>query len=432
MVFETAITLAAIQALGAAVHGTINAYLSAPPKPSFQAASGLETLYDEDNWARVLDTHAVLFLVRPFLESIQKINVTELEAATRTASTDTGRRLGSHQDGSKDEPPTYDEAMMKPQDWISRRAYEIVRNSQRLIEVLTTASAGPSGSSPRAWNLHVNASVETAIELLEKYKCVVEKLAEVPPASYLGLLKIKLDLQDEELYATAVRTFSAVQVETSTEVRCGHKIHFYTLRSPSQQRFLSFEPSDDTLPHRTAWGRAGKAALWTTTIVGSGIIGGAVLGGIEYWRHSNKVSAAKAVGQLCMAAQGQGCTSISFITAGPQLGVSEKHGPASSQGEVLQFDMLVHLAVDTKDASHSTVMLPRSDGSGQVAAFRIVHCDERYRSQGSCRVVTARDRILLKEEDTGKLLGRTKLSDNEWSVGCGGSDDTMWTISVPL
>ena len=141
---------------------------------------------------------------------------------------------------------------------------------------------------------------------------------------------------------------------------------------------------------------------------------------------------------LCMRAQGQGNTSIAFLAAGSQPAAPSSADKENSAAALhVHFNMLVKLALDLQDVSHNTVMVPGSTGGGrsgrgQDGIFRVVHCDERYRNQECRRAVTIRDRIMLKEESTGKLLCRKQVSDNEWSVDFGHSDDYLWTVGVPL
>jgi hypothetical protein len=46
--------------------------------------------------------------------------------------------------------------------------------------------------------------------------------------------------------------------------------------------------------------------------------------------------------------------------------------------------------------------------------------------------VCIRDRVLLKEEGSGKLLGRKKVAEDTWETGFAISDDNLWVLSSPM
>ena len=99
------VTYAIVQAASATVSAAINTYLNAPPRPSFYADNGQETLYDEENWARVLDIQEILRLVQPFIDAVQTLDLERITPTTTTELRGQGRRLDEQ---TADAPPPYD------------------------------------------------------------------------------------------------------------------------------------------------------------------------------------------------------------------------------------------------------------------------------------------------------------------------------------
>jgi hypothetical protein len=432
-------TLTAVQALGSGVHAAINAYLSSPPRASFTETSGRETPFDEDNWARILDTHAVLFLVRPFISGIQNMNLDNLPPSKPPQRSSGGRTLGSDHDTAPnaEDPPTYQEThIIDPHVWLSNAAYGILRTSQKLVETLTTASAGPSGSTPLAWNLHVSASVETSIELLTLYRVVTSTMSAASTGSVLGQAYLMLNLQDTDLLADAERTYRSIGVGVLGSSGQISAVNACQLRQPSSRLCLGLPIVKH--PVTTAWDRTREGALWTGTLLAGGALGAAALGIYKSMSSANmaKVNAKAASPQLVR--QGSGQETLIFERLEDDL-ASTKGGTNTVAGlphTEHKEDVLCHgLLVKVGFTSHKTESLSNwltGSTSSEAAALRIVHWDDRYRVRETKRSIVPGDRIVLREEETGKLLARKQITDEQWEVGFGISDDVLWRVSLAI
>lgn len=129
--------------------------------------------------------------------------------------------------------------------------------------------------------------------------------------------------------------------------------------------------------------------------------------------------------------QGAACETLGFEKSeGDVCEVSKDRGCATADvslvepgQHVLRFGLLVKLGARTYGSDKVSRWLTGS-ANPETAALRIVHWDERY------RVREIPDRIILREEKTGKLLARKRITDDEWEVGFGVSDDVLWRISL--
>ena len=203
------VTFTMAQAACAAVSGGINTYLKTPARPSFNEPSGQETLWDEDNWARIMDLNDVLCLVRPFVVASQTIDINTIERAVKTSIKGPGRRLGS------DAPPPYTNTSI-PEDhgaWLSAQSYCIAQRTAHFVETLKVAAAGPSGSAPRAWNLNVTAAEEFGLEVLALYCETTRTMAEAPSGTFLAVAWSEMRLHDAQLLRIAQSHFMSVELK---------------------------------------------------------------------------------------------------------------------------------------------------------------------------------------------------------------------------
>lgn len=400
------ITFAMAQAACSAVSGGINTYLKAPARASFAESSGQETLWDEDNWARIMDLKDVLCLVRPFIIASQSLDLNKIERAATSSIKGVGRRLGS------DDPPAYTNSSMPadPEAWLSTQAYCIGQTTAHFVEMLNVTAAGPSGSSPRAWNLNVTAAEEFGLEVLSLYCETTRTMADAPSGTFLAAAWSEMRLHDAQLLKIAQNHFKPAELGQS-----------YQLRLPSERRCLAIPETvivQSKVAKRTMKG-AGIMASAIAGPVGIAMVGGAVAAR-HYWKKSKVANAARKP----VARAGEPGTRLSFISASGSEKASSKSG--TSCGDKLCYGMLINVLEQGGDGSNG---LRASRDVGQLAQVRIVHCEERHREQSGGRAICVRDRVLLKEEGSGKLLSRKKVSEETWETGFGISDDNVWVLS---
>lgn len=394
------------QAACAAVSGGINTYLKAPARASFAEPSGQETLWDEDNWARIMDLKDVLCLVRPFIIASQTLDLNTIERAATSSIKGPGRRLGS------DDPPAYTDLSMPadPEAWLSTQAYCIGQTTTHFVEMLNVTAAGPSGSSPRAWNLNVTAAEEFGLEVLSLYCETTKTMASAPSGTFLAIAWSEMRLHDAHLLKIAQGHFKPTELGQS-----------YYLRLPSERRCLALPEvtiAQSKVVKRTMKG-AGIMASAIAGPVGIAMVGGAVAAR-HYWKKSKAASSARKP----VARAGEPGTKLSFV---PVSG-SEKGSSTSDSGcdDKLCYGMLINVIEQEGDGSNG---LRASGDAGQLAQVRIVHCEERHREQSRGRAIRVRDRVLLKEEGSDRLLARKKIAEEQWETGFGISDDNVWVLS---
>ncbi|KAF2030367.1 hypothetical protein EK21DRAFT_89056 [Setomelanomma holmii] len=400
------LTYAIIQTLGAAVSASINAYLNAPPRPSFQPDSGQETLFDEENWARVLDIQEILCLVQPLISAMQNLDIAPLLQAAREVPRDHGRRLDEAND---DLPPPYTTQPDDPESYYKEYAYRIMRKTQRLVETLKVAAGGPSASSGIAWNLHVTASNELGLEVLEMYRVIIRTMSGSPSGSFLALVWEAVRLYDADLLDKVNTLFQPVQFrhpENSADQPT------YSLRLPTTKRSLSI-----TKPEKQGF-TLGAAQLAEIVLLFS------YPGPVWAFRY---FCPKESIPPITVSKAGNCGSNLSFLplVKSPAPGANKEN---ASPDEVC-FGSQVNIACFESRVCHR---LKASDGKGSPATCRILHHDDRYKSQPSGRVVNIRDRVILKEEASGKLLSRKRVGDDDWEVGFGISDDILWTIALPM
>ncbi|PSN66215.1 hypothetical protein BS50DRAFT_677467 [Corynespora cassiicola Philippines] len=403
----TMVTFAMAQAACSTITSGINAYLQSPPTQSFSSPSGKESLFDEDNWARVLDLQDVLCLVRPFIVATQYLDVDEIQAASQSSIRGLGRRLGSTA------PPPYTSSNIPsdPEEYLSTQAYRISQLTTHFIEKLRVAAAGPSNSSPRAWNLNVAAAEEFGLELLSLYCETTTTMASAPPNTFLSVALEKMRLNDTHMLNMVASHFKPVELGKE-----------YQLRLPAEKRYLAIP--EITVAQSKLGKRTLKAGgLMASTILGP--VGFAATGAVLTYRHYSKKSKAAAAARKPVARGGEPGTRITFVAVEEHKDSSEK----GSQNGNLMYGMLVYVM---EGAGEDVNGLRDSRDQSQLAQVRIIHCDERHREQSHGRAVCVRDRVLLKEEGTGRLLGRKKLSEETWETGFDVSDDNMWVVSSTM
>ncbi|KAG9200700.1 hypothetical protein G6514_006720 [Epicoccum nigrum] len=405
------VTYAVVQAASATVSAAINTYLNAPPRPSFHADNGQETLYDEENWARVLDIQEILCLVQPFIDAVQNLDLEQITRATTPELRGQGRRLDEQ---TADAPPPYDVTSLPadPEAFLKEQSYLIIRTTKRLMETLQVASGGPSASSGRAWNMHVMVSVETGLDVLQLYRQTTRTMSNSPPGSLLYEYLMAMGLYDTDLLRRVGDLFRPVKLHLPD----GHTLPLsYQLRLPAAKRYLdigSAKKSD-----------GGGSNGWKTFAVATGIlvagslIGGAAYSGYKTYRYFTESSPLGASESCSISKAGACGARISFVP----VAIPHKAGDKSCEEKDVRFGMQVHVVASARQLKDK-----------QIATVRIVHPEERYRSQSLGRSIRVRDRIMLQEEGTGTLLSRKKVSDDDWEVDFGLSDDTLWTILMPM
>ncbi|KZM24866.1 uncharacterized protein EKO05_0010447 [Ascochyta rabiei] len=399
----TIITFAMAQAACTAVSGGINSYLKAPARASFAEPSGQETLWDEDNWARIMDLKDVLCLVRPFIIASQNLDLDTIERATTSSIKGSGRRLGTPG------PPAYSSSDMPadPEAWLSQQAYCIGQATMHFVEMLNVTAAGPSGSSPRAWNLNVTAAEEVGLEVLSLYCETTQTMSDAPSGTFLAVARSEMRFHDAQLLKVAQSHFKAVEFG-----------HTYLLRLPSERRCLAISENlvaQSKVVKRTMKG-AGIVASAIAGPIGMAFVGGSIAAR-HYWKNSKAASAARKP----VARAGEPGTRLSFVPA-------SRFEKENCNNE-LRYGMLINIVEQGGDSSNG--LRVSADGV-QLAEIRIVHCEERHRNQSQGRAICIRDRVLLKEEGTGRLLGRKKVAEETWEVGFGISDDNAWVVSPPV
>jgi hypothetical protein len=404
------VTYMLLQAAGAATNAAINAYLSAPPKPTFQGHDGQETLFDEDNWARVIDIQEILCLVRPFISAVQNLEITAIQQASSTSTSSRGRTL----DESKyDDPPPYIDTPLPadPEAYLKEYSYRIICTTQRLVETLTVAGAGPSGSSPRAWNLNVNASTELGIGLLELYRATTRTMQRSPSGCFLSLVWVAMSLYDADLLERVEGLFKPVGFRYREEEEEEAAPPTYLLRLPNEKRYLDIRGTNH-----------GNGIQWRDVAR----ISAQIFYPLHYrvYKHFFEGQEQNTDAPLQITKGGDSGPEISFFPVSTSRDEKEKR-----YAHNVRFGAEFRVA----KVSRTEKREPRaSPGESEYPIVCVIHCDDRYRAQSSGRVVYTRDRIILKHSITGKLLSRKKVGDDSWVVDFGLSDDNQWSIALPI
>lgn len=391
----------------------IDAYLEEHPRPSFAEPTGKETLWDEDNWARTMDLYDIIYLVRPFILASENLEISTIE---RSATLAIGNSASQR---TIESPPPYTTPSMpaNPEAWLSTRAYRIAVNTNELIEKLTITAAGPTGSSARARNLSVLAAVECGLKLLALYVETSTTLASAPPSTFLAAAWSEMRLHDAEMLATAQNHFKPVTLNT-----------VYHLRLPEERRCLALrEPAAVKSKGRIVRRTLKVTAIGASCVVGP--VGPMVVGGgftARHYHKKHKKQEASEAAPQSVARAGEPCTKISFVRVSDfaKVCLDEKAGGDES----LCYDMFVYVVEHGSGGNG----LRASTDYHMLARARVVHCEERHREQSKGQAVRVRERVLLTEEGTGKLLGRRRLTEEQWEVGFGISEDNLWVLNLPM
>ncbi|KAM0345601.1 hypothetical protein ACHAPU_006254 [Fusarium lateritium] len=389
------LTATLLQAAASAASAAIHAYLNAPQNTQIQ--SNGESLFDEDNWAKILDSREILYLVQPLISRVREEDFAAFWAKVDqcTPTVDGGHRL----DGKPIKMDDFCSLLL-----FKERLYKLTKATQRLAEHLLTANGGPMASTPKAWNLHVSASVETAIEIFGMYQEIDTTFKNATAASPFSLIYKSLHLCDEETLAAAERAFSPIKLSET--------LH---LRIPSERKYLAM--CDVPVTGLRGTGSVAEEIGWgSAALVGGGLIGFGIYWSTK-WAQHNK--APKTVLKPGLSSCGDGQSGLIFKSAEPHTDSSEK------SDDTLRFGMLVQLSLSGPDDSLCGLF----GSSTEPRTFRVLHIDDRYRYRQVSRALTLRDRLLLKDEQSGKLLGRKTDSNSQWSIDLGISDDCTWTVT---
>jgi hypothetical protein len=76
----------------------------------------------------------------------------------------------------------------------------------------------------------------------------------------------------------------------------------------------------------------------------------------------------------------------------------------------LRYGMLINLPEHRDDDSNG---LRASSNDQKLTQVRIVRYEERHREQSRGRAICVRDRVLLEEEASGRLLSRKKVTGED-------------------
>ncbi|KAF2437249.1 hypothetical protein P171DRAFT_185746 [Karstenula rhodostoma CBS 690.94] len=154
------------------------------------------------------------------------------------------------------------------------------------------------------------------------------------------------------------------------------------------------------------------SVTWTTAYL-SGSIGIVSLATYKTWKYfSNRDQRDQAKGKAAepLISKAGACgTSIRFYLPENQRPtrstVSDEQAVNDNR---LRFGMVIHLITSAGEVA----AMRASDGT-DMARLKIMHPDDRYRTLGLGRCVCVRDRIVLREEASGKMLSRARVAEDE-------------------
>ena len=392
-----------IQGAASAANAAIHAYLNAPQNTHNQSTG--ESLFDEDNWAKILGSREILYLVQPLIGRVREEDFSAFWAKVDqcTPTVAGGQRLDGKPLGLQE----FDTCSLT---LFKERLYKLTKATQRLAEHLLVANGGPMASTPRAWNLHVSASLETAIEVFRMYQAINKTFKNATAESPLALICKILHLCDEETLATAGRAFSPIKLSQA-----------YQLRIPSERKYLAL--CEVPVPGLRGTGSIAEEIGWgSAALIGGGLVGFAIYWSTKVDQHNK---APKTVLKPGLSSCGNGQSGLAFRSVESQSDSGEKSDSDERSDGTLHFGMLVQLSLEGPDDSLGGLF--RSSAGPRT--FRVLHTDDRYKYRQESRELTLRDRLILKDEETGKLLGRKLNLKDQWSIDLGISDDCTWTIA---
>lgn len=168
-------------------------------------------------------------------------------------------------------------------------------------------------------------------------------------------------------------------------------------------------------------------ALYTGVAAVAWLGGGALDSGHKAYRHFAKQNPQSTGVSPSISKAGACGAGISFLPVENQS-CADQDGEKGENGEKenIRFGMLVHIISPALDVGLG------ASTDAHIATVRIIHHAESYRSQSLGRTIQIIDRIILREEVGGLLLSRKKVGDDNWEVGFGLSDDTLWTTTQPM
>ncbi|KAF5664288.1 hypothetical protein FHETE_7171 [Fusarium heterosporum] len=356
-------SLTVLQGAASAANAAIHAYLNATQTTHIQ--SNGESLFDEDNWAKILDSREILYLVQPLISRVREEDFAAFWAKVDqcTPTVDGGHRL----DG---EPIKLDD--FRSLLLFKERLYKITKATQRLAEHLHTANGGPMASTPKAWNLHVSASLETAIEVFRMYKEIDRTFKSATASSTFALIHKSLHLCDKETLATAERAFSPIKLSETLHPRIA-----------SERKYLALCDVPVTGLRRT--GSIAEEIGWgSAAFIGGGLIGFDIYWSTKLAQHNK---APKTVPKAGLSSCGNGQSGLKFTAAEPHTDPTEK------SDDTLRFGVLVQLSLVGPDKSLGGLF----GSAAEPGIFRVLHIDDRYRYRDVSRPLTLRDRLVLKD-----------------------------------
>lgn len=226
-----------------------------------------ETLFDQDNWGRVLDSREIVYLVQPLIEKLYDPQISAcVDTQTRSAFEEAQGEGSSSSDISS--PQTTPKEM---EDFLNE-ANTVARSATRLAEYLVICDGGPAGSTSTRWRLHVTAAIEAALETLDAYTNLSTQLRDAVSDTPMGNISAVLTLQDTEILPKAQIAFQPIFA--------GRKDFPYQLRLTSERQCLHIGELASSQRSGSSWS-AWKVAGMVAGVAAAGAAGGLVLYGAK-------------------------------------------------------------------------------------------------------------------------------------------------------
>jgi hypothetical protein len=238
-------------------------------------------------------------------------------------------------------------------------------------------------------------------------------MSAAPAGSMLNQVWLRLNLQDGDLLLNAERAYSSIPVCAFGSNGRTSAANVCQLRQPSSSLCLAVPVA--------------KTIVFTPRDVAKMAFDSSVIGRIyNLVSGATQAPAQKIADRPELVRQGAGRETLIFEELDP-VGVL----PSDLSQEGLHFGSLVKLGALTRRSEKVSIWL-KGPAASKPAALRIVHWDDRYRNRKISRSIVPGDRIILKEEGTGKLLARKRITEDHWEVDFGISDDVLWRVSLPV
>lgn len=240
-----------------AAQGAIQTYNQHSQRTASDPSSGQETLFDEDNWARVMDAREIVYLVHPLIAALHEPQIAAIIQDEATAASNPGQSFEPEQNGaqeSSDLPPV--QTTPKEVTDLLGHIHTISRSIQRLTEYLVICDGGPAGSSPTRWRLHVTAVVEAALVVLDTYQHITKILREAVPGTSMGNISVALNIRDDEILRAAQHSYLPVLLGSYQNLS-------YQLQLTSERKCLDIGPkvSQKTTQHKVVNGAVDIMAM---------------------------------------------------------------------------------------------------------------------------------------------------------------------------